>query len=569
MRFDERVERRTHMLQSLHVKNLALIDEAEVNFEKGLNILSGETGAGKSIIIGSVNLALGAKASGDLIRKGAQYALIELVFSAECPKLQERLEEFDIFPEENELIMTRKIMPGRSVCRINGETVSASVMRTVASWLIDIHGQHEHQSLLTAGNHLKYLDAYAGAELQKPKEALAEAWNLYREKKAALDKSGTDSEQRTRELSFLQFETNEIQEADLNPGEDDQLETEYKKLANSRKIIEAASEAYEITGAARENASDMTGRALKELLSICEYDDAVRDLAEQLQEVDNLLSDFNRELSGYLSDTDFSEELFAQIQERLDIINRMKAKYGNTIEEILLQKKQKEERIQQLINFDEYRKNLEEEYRQAEEKLLQVSDQVSGIRKKYATRMVKDITRALKDLNFLDVVFEIRFTQMDHCGEQGTDEVRFYISTNPGEEPKPLEQIASGGELSRIMLALKTVLAEKDDIETLIFDEIDAGISGRTAQMVAEKMKVTGKNHQVICITHLPQIAAMADAHFLIEKKAERGNTSSEIRKLNEKESIQELARMLGGVKITDTVLQSAKEMKEMANAET
>ena len=333
--------------------------------------------------------------------------------------------------------------------------------------------------------------------------------------------------------------------------------------------MEAASEAYEITGGGRENASDMTGRALKELLSICEYDDTISELSEQLQEIDNLLSDFNRELSGYLSDTDFSEELFVRIQERLDVINRLKAKYGNTIEEILEQKAEKEVRIRQLLNFDEYRKNLEEECRQAEEKLRGLSDQVSGIRKKYADRMVKDMTKALKDLNFLEVVFEIRFKQLDHYGEKGTDEVRFYISTNPGEEPKPLEQIASGGELSRIMLALKTVLAEKDDIETLIFDEIDTGISGRTAQMVAEKMKVTGKDHQVICITHLPQIAAMADAHFLIEKKAEKGNTSSQIRKLKEKESIQELARMLGGVKITDTVLESAKEMKEMANSET
>lgn len=557
------------MLQSLHVKNLALIDEAEVDFEKGLNILTGETGAGKSIIIGSVNLALGAKASKDLIRKGADYALIELVFSADSPKLLEGLREFDIYPEENELIMTRKIMPGRSVCRINGETVSASVMRTVASWLIDIHGQHEHQSLLTTGNHLKYLDAYGDGELKGPKELLAEAWNLYREKKSRLEETGTDREQRARELSFLQFEIDEIEKAELTPGEDEQLELEYKKLANSRKIMEAASEAYEITGGGRENASDMTGRALKELLSICEYDDTISELSEQLQEIDNLLSDFNRELSGYLSDTDFSEELFVRIQERLDVINRLKAKYGNTIEEILEQKAEKEVRIRQLLNFDEYRKNLEEECRQAEEKLRGLSDQVSGIRKKYADRMVKDMTKALKDLNFLEVVFEIRFKQLDHYGEKGTDEVRFYISTNPGEEPKPLEQIASGGELSRIMLALKTVLAEKDDIETLIFDEIDTGISGRTAQMVAEKMKVTGKNHQVICITHLPQIAAMADAHFLIEKKAEKGNTSSQIRKLKEKESIQELARMLGGVKITDTVLESAKEMKEMANSET
>jgi DNA repair protein RecN (Recombination protein N) len=555
------------MLQSLHVKNLALIDEAEVNFEKGLNILSGETGAGKSIIIGSVNLALGGKASRDMVRRDADYALVELIFQIENEELEEKLKALDVYPEDHQVIMTRKLMSGRSVCRINSETVAASRMRDVASCLIDIHGQHEHQSLLSYKNHLKYLDAYAGNEVENVKTALAKAFKTYQAKKKELSEASLDEEQQARELSFLQFEIEEITNANLQDGEDEELETLYRKLANGRKIMESAGTAHELTAGSGENASELIGRALRELISVSAYDETMQSLSDQLSEIDSLLGDFTHELSAYLSEADFSEELFCRTQERLDEINHLKSKYGDSIEKILHALEEKEAQAEKLAHFDAYRKQLEDELAKQEAVVRNYSDQLHEIRQKYAKIFVKEVTQSLIDLNFLDVRFEMRFEQLDHYTANGQDDARFYISTNPGEELRPLEQIASGGELSRIMLALKTVLAEHDDIETLIFDEIDSGISGRTAQMVAEKMKMTGKNHQIICITHLPQIAAMADAHFLIEKMAENGSTVSQIRMLEREESISELARMLGGVKITDRVLESAKEMKELAES--
>ena len=554
------------MLQSLHVKNLALIDEAEVNFENGLNILSGETGAGKSIIIGSINLALGEKASKDMVRKDADYALVELIFHVDHPEIVKKLKEMDIFPEDDEIIMSRKIMANRSVCKINSETVSASMMRSVASFLIDIHGQHEHQSLLSKKNHLKYLDDFA--KLKEDIDELKEAYLVYKDKKSLLEEASLDEESQTRELAFLQYEIDEIDNANLIVGEDEELEGLYRKLSNGRKIMEAVGSAYEMTGNAMENASGMIGRALRELISVSDYDENIQTLSDQLGEIDSLLSDFNRDIADYFINADFSEEQFEQVAKRLDEINHLKSKYGDSIEKILNQKAEKEARVEQLMNYDAYRSKLEAEYEAARVEVKVQSEILSTIRQKESKVLVEAVTQALKDLNFLDVRFEMRFETLDHFTANGIDDARFYISTNPGEDLKPLEQVASGGELSRIMLALKTVLAENDEIETLIFDEIDSGISGRTAQMVAEKMNQTGRNHQVICITHLPQIASMADSHFLIEKTTESGSTVSNIRKLDEEESIEELARMLGGVKITDTVLQSAKEMKEMAKAE-
>ena len=485
------------MLLNLHVKNLALIEESEVTFGSGLNILSGETGAGKSIIIGSVNLALGGKVSRSMLRENAEFALVELIFSIENEAQAEVLRALDIFPENGEIIMSRKIYAsGRSVSRINSETVSASVMRKVASLLIDIHGQHEHESLLAKRNHMKYLDDFAKRVLAERKKLLTEVYDEYTVCRKKLEEASLDAKQQARELSFLQYEIDEIDQADLK-----------------------------------------------------------------------LFSDFNRELSGYASELNFSEEAFQQIEDRLNQINHLKAKYGKTIERILEARQEKEEKLDQLQHYEEYRQQLQENLSQAEAKLNQLCQEVTEIRKSYAKDLTAQTTAALQDLNFLDVRFEMEFSRLDHFTANGWDETRFMISTNPGEPLKPLDAVASGGELSRIMLALKTVLAEHDEIETLIFDEIDSGISGRTAQMVAEKIKMTGKNHQIICITHLPQIAAMADYHFLIEKTSSADSTISNIRPLEREESIQELARMLGGVKITDTVLQNAKEMKEMADA--
>ncbi len=552
------------MLESLHVKNLALLEEAEVEFGNGLNILSGETGAGKSIIIGSINLALGEKAPKEMLRDQAEYALVELVFRVENEEQVRQLKEMDIFPENGEIIMSRKITATRSVGKINSETVSASCMRNVASLLIDIHGQHEHQSLLHKKKHLEILDEFAGEKLNGKKEILRKCYQEYQNALEKQQQALQDGEGRARELSFLEYEIKEIRAANPVLGEDEELEAAYRKMANNRKIMEAAGTAHEMTGG-ESSATEQIGRALHELQSASEYDPQLEELCGQLEEIDNLLNDFNRELSGYMSDEEFDEETFYETEKRLDTINHLKDKFGGSIEAVLRQAEEKEIRLAQLNDYEQYLEQVQKELRMAEEKLSAISKQVSQIRQKSAKKLTKQVKDALVDLNFLDVNFVMEFADAGKYTANGTDEAEFLISTNPGEPLKPLSKVASGGELSRIMLAIKTILAESDQIETLIFDEIDAGISGRTAQMVAEKMNVIGKKHQVICITHLPQIAAMADSHFLISKNVENKATFSSIDLLHEEESVTELARMLGGVKITDTVLESAKEMKKLA----
>ncbi|MGN0352020.1 MAG: DNA repair protein RecN [Roseburia sp.] len=553
------------MLQNLHVKNLALIEESEVEFSDGLNILSGETGAGKSIIIGSINLALGEKVQKEMLRENAEYALVELVFRVENENQIKQLEELDVYPEDNLVIISRKISNGRSVAKINSETVPTSKIKEVASILIDIHGQHEHQSLLSKKKHLEILDSYAKSELAEEKEKLAEAYHAYREIEAELKGNVIDEEERLREVSFLEYEINEILEADLHVGEDEQLENDYKRFLNGKKIMEALNGAYDSTGGRMDSATELVGRALRELNSASSFDEKVSEFENQLMEIDNLLNDFNREISDYIEDTEFDDETFYAMEKRLDELNHLKAKYGRTIEEVLSALEEKQQKIEKLRDYDLYLQKLQENFAKAEEVLKQQCEKVSEIRKRYAKELVAAIKAALEDLNFLDVSFEMQFDKTSDYTANGTDDAEFLISTNPGEPVKPLGKVASGGELSRIMLAIKTVLADNDEIETLIFDEIDSGISGRTAQMVSEKMNVLGKRHQIICITHLPQIAAMADSHYLIEKSVQNNTTISNIRWLSELESIGELARMIGGVEITETVRESAKEMKELA----
>ena len=553
------------MLQSLHVKNLALIDETEVEFQNGLNILTGETGAGKSIIIGSINVALGQKVPKEMLKENGEPALVELIFSLEDNKVKEKLEELDITCEDDMVILTRKITAGKAVGRINGETVSASILKQVASFLIDIHGQHEHQSLLSKKKHLDILDAYARQEIGDRKEKLHTIFSEYKKLKEEWKTSNMDSEERARELSFLEFEIKEIEDAALKVGEDEELEEEFKRFSNGRKIIEAVGYAQEAVDGQGESASELIGRALREISSVSSFDKTISDLEGQLIEIENLLHDFNHELSSYLAEADFDEETFYYMEKRLDTINHMKSKYGQTIETILDIYEKKCQRVEVLNDYDAYLSKLEASLLKKEKEVKSLCEELSVIRKEKAELLCDAIKQALQDLNFLDVIFTMDFGEPTAYTANGYDEPEFMISTNPGEPVKPLGKVASGGELSRIMLAIKTIMADADEIESLIFDEIDSGISGRTAQMVAEKMNVLGRNHQIICITHLPQIAAMADGHFLIEKKVENQETHSNIYKLNKEESIYELARMLGGVEITDAVLQNAREMRELA----
>lgn len=553
------------MLQNLHVKNLALIDESEVELHYGMNVLTGETGAGKSIIIGSINLALGEKIPREMLRDNDKPALVELLFVVDRQETKEKLRELDVELTDDTVLLSRKISAGRAVGRVNGETVSVSRMKEIAGLLIDIHGQNEHQSLSNKKKHLEMIDAYGKKELTPLKDNVRKLYHTYSRLKEEWDGANLDTGQRQREASLLEYEVQEITEANLKVGEDEDLEEDFKRFSNGKKILEAVNHAYEITGGEMESASSAIGRAVRELSMVSSYDKTVESLESQLLEIDSLLSDFNRDLSGYLDENDFDEATFYEMEKRLDVINHLKSKYGETIEEILGALDEKSARLEQLQDYDAYLDKLKQQLSKGTEELRQASKELSDARKKVAEQFTKEVKQALGDLNFLHVEFEMPFEETPDFTPNGMDDAQFMISTNPGEPIKPLVKVASGGEMSRIMLAIKTVMAESDDIECLIFDEIDAGISGRTAQMVSEKMNVLSRNHQIIVITHLPQIAAMADSHYLIEKSVDQEVTTSHIFPLEEEDAVKELARMLGGVEITDAVLENAKEMKALA----
>lgn len=555
------------MLISLHVKNFALIDEVEVIFGDKLNILTGETGAGKSIIIGSINAALGGKVSRDIIRSGADYALIELLFESDDEQVFDIMRRQDIPIEGKQIIISRKIMAGRSICRINGESVTAAVLSEIAGRLIDIHGQHEHQSLLHKSKHLELVDRYARDEVYGIKQELEQCYTEYVKIKQEYNEAGVDEDKRTREISFLEYELNEITSAALQPGEDEQLSVRYRRLANANTISEGLKTVYGYMAYEPQAAGDLIGRALKQLMKLAEFDSAIEAFLNQLTDIDALVNDLNRDLAQYLQDMENPEEELDEVAKRLDLINHLKSKYGNSIEQILDYKKECEQKLEKYRDYDGYLQRLEQQLKKSEKRLNELSERLSAVRQAKAEELCGRIREALVALNFLDVRFEMAFNRLDHYTANGFDDAEFIISTNPGEEPKPLARIASGGELSRIMLGIKSVLADKDEIETLIFDEIDAGISGRTAQKVSEQLALLAHDHQIICITHLAQIAAMADSHYVIEKQTDGVSTHTIISKLNEDEMIDELSRILGGVQITDRVRESAREMKELAIA--
>ena len=553
------------MLVSLHVKNFAIIDEVEVYFKDHLNILTGETGAGKSIIIGSINAALGAKVGRDILRRGADYALVELVFQTKDEEMHRVMKEMDLPWEDGMIIISRKIMPGRSISKINGENVTASAVSQIASLLIDIHGQHEHQSLLNKAKHLEIVDRFAKDEIGSLKEELELCYQDYMKLKKEYDQAGIDEEKRLREISFLEYEVNEIKSAQLVLGEDEELELSYKKLSNANTIAEGLQAVYRMTGYETSAAGDTMGRALRQLMKLAEYDDRIPSFLNQAKDIEDILNDFNRDLSEYISDMENPEEELDEVAKRLDFINHLKSKYGGSLEQIIRYGEECEKKLEKYQDYDAYMQKLGKSLADAETKLKNRCEKLSQIRKKQAKILTDKIKEALISLNFLEVKFEMTFERTKHYSANGYDDAEFIISTNPGEALRPLSKVASGGELSRIMLGIKSVLAQKDDIETMIFDEIDTGISGRTAQKVSEQLANIAGSHQIICITHLAQIAAMADSHYLIEKKTDGMTTQTTIEELNPEESIDELSRILGGAEITDRVRESAKEMKELA----
>ena len=462
--------------------------------------------------------------------------------------------------------MQRRIMPSRNVCKVCGETVTARQLKQLAEILIDIHGQHEHQSLLQSAKQLEILDAYAGEVLTPYKEELRNIYGEYRKAVEALSDSEVDEETRKREVALAEFECQEIEEAALISGEDEEVEQTYQKLVNGQKIRDAVNIAHALCGYEEGGIGSNVGRALREMKTVSAYDDVLREFEQQLLDIDSLLNDYNRGVADYLSELEFDGELFDQTEKRLNLINHLKTKYGNSIEDILQYRDKAESTLDKYRDYDTYRKELYERVNALKQKAAAVGTEISDIRRRFAAKLSEEMRTALVDLNFQEVAFEIKIASApDLVSGNGFDKVTYMISTNAGERPRELAQVASGGELSRIMLALKTVLADKDAIETLIFDEIDTGISGKTAWKVSEKMGILGKGHQIICITHLPQIASMADRHFCIEKKVEDNRSVTDIRKLDEEESTAEVARMLGSASITENVMNNAREMKELA----
>lgn len=558
------------MLQNLYVKNLALIDETEVEFGPGLNILTGETGAGKSLLLGSVNLALGGKYSADMLRSGAKSGLVELTFTVDDERIRRRLEQLDLFPEDGCLTLSRRLMEGRSVSRINGETVSARVLRDAAGLLIDIHGQHENQTLLQRKNHLALLDLYAKEETSPLRKEMAEKFRIYQELCRKKESSALDDESRRKEAALAEFEVKEIEDAALVLGEDEELEDLYRRMTESRRVTESVAETYQYTGEdARGNASDFLSRAIRSMQEAAEFDETGSRLYGQLIEIDSLLNDFNRELSEYAKSFEFSDEEFQETETRLNLINHLKAKYGKTISEILAYCGEKRQRLTELEDYDTFMRELDKKTEEAFRAVEKTAEELHKVRERTAETFAGEIQKQMAELNFLDARLEIRLTDAGHYSASGKDEAEFYFSANPGEPLKPMGNVASGGELSRVMLAVKTVLADEEDTPTLIFDEIDTGISGITAGKVGEKLRLIGRSRQVICITHLPQIAAAADSHFLISKETDGRTVKTDIALLDEEASVQELARMLGGANVTGRILESAGEMKELAKSET
>ncbi|MBR3172110.1 MAG: DNA repair protein RecN [Lachnospiraceae bacterium] len=553
------------MLRNLHIKNLALIREIDIDFAEGLNILTGETGAGKSIIIDSVNLALGGRAVRSLVRDDADYGLVELLFEVDDAETISSLREMDVDPEDGVILISRKMKGTRSIFRINGETRPHGDVRECASLLLDIHGQSEHQKLLGSEHQLSLLDAYGRDEISLARERVAAEYSIYSALKKKLESEEMSEEERNRQKSFLEFEVNEISSAGLVPGEDEQLEKTYKKLANSKKIVEAVGSAHDLTGYdSQDSAGDSIGRAIRCLEGVSSYDSDVEELLTMLSSVDDLLNDFNRSLSDYLEGLEFADEAFAETETRLDLINHLKSKYGRTVDDILAVLEEKKEQLTAIENYEEERAALYRKYAASEKKLETASAELTALRKKTAEAFSEGVRKQLSDLNFARADFEIRFNEPGAYSANGRDRIDFMIATNPGEERRILKNVVSGGELSRIMLGIKTMFAAGDRTGTLIFDEVDTGISGRTAQKVAEKMAVISRGRQVLCITHLPQIAAMADTHYGITKDVSGGSAVTRIEVLDDRESEEELARLLGGAEITQNTQKNAREMKEM-----
>lgn len=538
------------MLSTLHIKNIGIIDDLSINFEEGFNVLTGETGAGKTLIIGSLAILAGGRFSKEMIRKGEEYSLIEASIFA--PQSE--------FSEDGNIIISREIYSnGRNTCKINGNLVTVSELKKIMSKIIDIHGQHDNQNLLDNTKHIIYLDNFIGEELSKIKCEYQETFNQYNEIKNKLKSNYGDETEKTRKLDLLRYQYNEIDTANLKVGEDLELEEKHNIMMNSEKLKENLEEIDENINS---NAIEYISNSIRCLEKIEGFGTIYNEKLAELKSIYYELQETARDLSSLKDEANFDEYERDEIERRLDIIFSLKRKYGNSIEEILEYKNKLANEIEQIENAEEINIKLRKAQKEMENKMNSLCNEMNEKRKKYGIILSEKINKELKDLEMPNARFSIKTEETDKFNINGNVKIEFEISTNIGEESKELIKIASGGEMSRIMLAIKTVLADIDEVPILVFDEIDTGISGKAAKAVAEKMKIISNKHQTLCITHLPAIAAQGDNNFYIYKEVQNGKTKTNIKKLNEEETIFEIARISNG-DITDVAIENAKELRK------
>lgn len=558
------------MLRELDIRNFAIIDALTVSFSEGLTVLTGETGAGKSIIIDAVNLLAGGRGSQEFIRHGAKKAEIEGLFSLENEKhpVFRKMEEFGITASEGDILLRRELNDkGKNVCRINGKLVTISILREVGAALIDIHGQHETQELMDEKMHLHLLDQFAGTSLVKSKESYSHTYDKYMKLKREFSSYNENEQQIAQRIDLLTFQLREIESADLIAGEEEQLVQERKKLQNFNKIYESISTAHEaIQGESK--GLDWIGSAMSELEHAAAVDDQFRGTSELLSGAFYQIQDTAAEIKRVLDDMEFDPARLNEIEQRLAVIQSLKRKYGASVEDILIYHEAQTDELDKLINRDQRLQLDQEKLKELTEDLRVDAEELTLLRKKAAKRLGKDIMEQLQELHMGKASFEVNFDSLPNgkFDRHGRDSISFYISTNLGEPLKPLTKVASGGELSRMMLALKTIFSKHQGITSIIFDEVDTGVSGRVAQAIAEKIAAISVHSQVLCISHLPQVAAMADQHLFIEKKVGKQRTTTAVHELGGPERTEEMSRMLSGAEITDLTLQHAEELLKLAH---
>lgn len=555
------------MLEKLCVKNFALIDELEIDFKKGLNILTGETGAGKSIVIGSLGFVLGGKADKDMIKHGCDSTEVTAIITIDNEEVDNALKQLDIDTEDGIVILKRTFTTaGKSACRINGSPATVSMMRAASALLVDIHGQHDHQSLLNPKKHIELLDKLCGDELDQLLNELQPLLTQYRaaaKKLKALNSNDADTKSI---IELYKFQSDEIHSANLKPGEDEKLAEKRNIIANGVKLKQLSEEALNyLYRSETANASDSISMAINAIEGIVRLDSSNASVLDELCEVSAALENIIDKIRDYNENIETDTEELDIIESRLDLIYDLKKKYGATIEDINNYCIKIDEKLNFILNSEEIMLKLNKQLKELKNKILLICKKITDLRSKKSRAIGEQVTEILHELSMPDGKFVIDIQPKEQFDGSGIDNVEFLISANKGENPKPLSKIASGGEMSRVMLAMKVVLADADNISTFIFDEIDTGISGRAAQKVGEKMAQIAVNHQILCITHLPQIAAMSDNHYLIEKIIKNSNTATTIVELSEEKVYNEIARLTGGAEITEVTLSAAKEMRKQA----